>query len=162
MTIDITNLGELEGLKTITKEAFQELKHTLEKNKSYLHMRVEGQQAQAITAFVDRLNRSSQALFTSLPEQVESLHHALETFQTALNGVGFHSGHVRSTDEDVSEVIRQLTDRRDRLGVAFDRLGKADIQLNHTLEQQPAPSQLSGRYKPNDQKEMEADLDEAI
>jgi hypothetical protein len=102
MAVKIDQIGALQETSSLLTSYASSVRETVGGVNTKISAKFEGQQAEALSAYLLTINEMTNRVFTAFPSAVDSFSRALSTYHGAITGEGF-SSKVRSSKSGVEE-----------------------------------------------------------
>ena len=138
MTVTVTFKSVLKDHGSNAKEAAASYRKEISSTERKLEVKVEGQQADAIRAFVSKLNSLSYVLNESYPRILEEYSETILDYVSNLNALGFEDNVVKTKAEHIQQIKEWLsvTKAKEFLGEG-DELSEVIKKASEALAMSP-------------------------
>lgn len=140
MTVTVLSIYSLKNHANDAKEAASCFRQEISSAERIIEAKVSGQQAEAIEAFISKLNSLSYVLNEQYPQIIETYVEALLSYVARLDGVGFYSL-VKSKGEDIQTIKEWLdTTKAKEFSDIGQELTRAISNASAALAMSPMPT----------------------
>lgn len=144
MTVTIIDKSGLSVHGGDAKEAALEYRKSITDARRKIDVKIEGQEAAAIQAFVGKLNAISRVLYETYPRALEQYNEAILNYVAAVEGLGFSSNEVKTKEGDIQQIKEWLGTTKAKEFVELgDELNTALKAASEALELSPHPVYFS-------------------
>lgn len=151
MTVTVKFKSKLQEHGNQSKEAAASYRKEISSTERKIQVKVEGQQADAIRAFVNKLNSLSYVLNETYPRILEEYSETLLDYVSNLNALGFEADIVKTKAGDIQQIkewlsvtkVKEFLDEGEKLSAVIKTASKAMEMSPHPVDYSAHPAQYA-------------------
>lgn len=151
MTVTVKFKSKLQEHGNQSKEAAASYRKEISSTERKIQVKVEGQQADAIRAFVNKLNSLSYVLNETYPRILEEYSETLLDYVSNLNALGFEADIVKTKAGDIQQIkewlsvtkVKEFLSEGDELSEVIKKASEALAMSPHPVDYSAHPAQYA-------------------